>query len=809
VTSMDLTIVKVVFHGPSKFGRPGGVPYAILRCSGGLTAKGQMRSPVPGETYRFFGDMKPQKGWPDAFEFHSYEHLANRTTDGIAAYLAKAKIEGIGPVKAKALVNAFGIDTLDILRTAPQRAAEVDGISEATVEAIKVHFADGRMLDPAAMAKLTEMFADYRIPRKVIEKCVKAWGSDAPQVIADNPYLFLQFPRVGWKTADAFAIGRCSYPEDGLERHQAALCEALERLGQDGHTAATRAELLTAAERLLGGKLHDEALATSIDDGRIEVATDGLGTVYQLADLAHAEATVAERLKILQELGPRPIAHLASPEWADECGLGEDQYAAAVAVEHDPITIITGAPGTGKSYLIARLIMRLRELGHRSIRCMAPTGKAARRTLELLYHIGIEDIPSTTVHKALEVGPPALEEEGVPKDEAKFGRGSEGWVFKRHIANPLDERIIIVDETSMLDAKLAASLLLAVAPGTRVIFVGDSNQLPSVGPGSVLRDMIAAGIPTAVLSEIRRSDQAGTVVHACHAIINDRVPCHADKVDLPTDNWIHIELDDPAEIAAKIVEINLSLKTFDRVWGAQVISPQKAKLLFGCENLNTLLSKALNPSAYADTLLTDAETGETITVLERDPRVGDKVVRTRNEVVDELVELAPESVARPDLIWDGRRWAAKPCPVVNGDMGTVVDILPDAVLVRFRDPERLCRLPGGEPEIILAYAMTVHKMQGSGAPCVIAPVHPSFYFDEKTGRGLWCRENFYTLISRTEQLLITVGPWEAVPMACRRKTVNRRRTTLAARLKGLAAPEDDIGNVEPQPESELETEWVF
>jgi exodeoxyribonuclease V alpha subunit len=755
--------------------------------------------------------MKPQKGgYPDAFEFSSFEPLCDRSTGGIESYIRK-HILGIGVIKARAIVEAFGLETLDILRLDPFKVMTVSGLNEGHVEAIRVHFADTKSLDPIACAKLTEMFAGHRFPKKLVEHCVKAWGSSAPEVVRDNPYILIGFPRVGWKLVDALAIGELGYPEDGLTRHRAAIVESLSQLGNDGHTAATRSELMTGAEGLLGGRLHAEAFQKSIDDGNVVIATDGVGVAYQVAGLAHAEETIAERLKVLRGMGPSPIIHsMEFDSWEEGHNLGFDQLAAATLVVEEPISIITGPPGTGKSHLVSRLIKRFIERGFMSIRCCAPTGKAAKRMAELLMEVGITDIPCTTIHKALEVGPPEQDEEGVPKDDAKFGRGREGWSFKRHIANPLSERIIIVEEPSMLDAKLGASLLLAIAPGTRVIFVGDCNQLPSVGPGSVLRDMVEGGIPTATLTEIRRSDICGTVVHACHAIINDRIPCHADKVDLPQDNWIHIEVDDPYEIAAEIVKLNTSIKTFDRVWGVQVISPQKAKLAFGCDNLNSLLSKALNPENHSVNLLTDPWTGEMIEVSDDDFRIGDKVVRTKNASVDELIEL-PAIGGRSDLNWQERRWEARECPVVNGDMGTVIDILTDSrscAIVRFRDPERLCRLSLSESHIIPAYAMTVHKMQGSGSPCVIMPVHNAFYYDTKSGRGLWNRELLYTAISRTEQLLVTVGNWAAVETAVGRKTVNRRRTTLSARMQGLTIPQESSDGI-PQSIPDSDSGWSF
>jgi exodeoxyribonuclease V alpha subunit len=387
-------------------------------------------------------------------------------------------------------------------------------------------------------------------------------------------------------------------------------------------------------------------------------------------------------------------------------------------------------------------------------------------------------VPCTTIHKALSPTP-NTGAEGVPAKEAKFRRGREEFGFGRNESTPLEDQIIVIDECSMVDVKLMASFLRAVKPGTRLIIVGDPNQLPSVGAGSVLRDLLAAGVPHVELTQIRRSDGGGRVVRACHAIKDGRVPEPADEISLPTENWIHIELSDPNEIAAKITDIHRELKALgaDPMWDVQAISAQRGKLAFGCDALNGRLSSYLNcPSP----IRTDRDDDyERIGF-----RPGDKIVRTANGVADELRE--SDGFEAAEFYWRGEEWKASPCPVVNGDMGEVLDIVTEpkpGIVVRFRDPERLCRLPLGEHNLVQAYAMTVHKCQGSGFPFVVVPVHQAFYWDAKRGTGLFSRELLYTAISRAERLLVTVGQWSAVVAAVGRKTVHQRQTTLAARLK--------------------------
>jgi exodeoxyribonuclease V alpha subunit len=805
--SIDGVISRIVFHKPSKYSA-GGQPFCIARLANGLSVKGNMLRPVEGEAYRFWGEMKSQKGdFGQAFEFHSYEPIVDeRSADGVASYLA-AHVDGIGRAKAAKLVEHFGPGTLPILRAEPGRALEVAGITAEIVESIKAHFADSKTFDPVAYAKLLSLFSDIRLPKRVIEGLLKTYGSSAPEEVTRNPYILCQFPRVGWKTVDAFAISKAGYDPSGIERHEAAVLESLERFAADGHTAATEGELSTLASDLLGQRLDPAALDGLIRSAEVVETSDDHGHIYQIAALAMAEATIAAKLSSLAETG-KPLAFdLADPAWVMETGLGGDQAAAVRIVADNPVSIISGPPGTGKSYTLSRLLGRMVANGVSGIRVTAPTGKAAKRAAELLAQVpGCEDIPSTTVHRALAPQPneaPA----GIPTDDARFGRGREEFGFGRNEACPLDDQVVVVDETSMLDVRLLASLLNAIKPGTRLIFVGDHNQLPSVGPGSVLRDMMAAGVPTAVLEQIRRSDGGGTVVRACHAIKDGLIPDDADEINLPTQNWIHIEIADPHDIAAKIVELHSApARTFDRVWDRQVVTPQKQKLAFACDNLNRLLSAALNPQPLdgrGGSGSDDSEEGGP------DFRPGDKVVRVKNGIVDELVEWsdqddddAPGGKAIPDLIWDGRSWFAREIPVVNGDMGTVEGIVETRkgvfVIVRFRDPDRLCRLAYAESKIISAYAMTCHKAQGSGFPYVIVPVHHAFYWDAKREKGIFNREWIYTAISRAEKLLVTVGQWSAIEAAVGRKTVHKRRTTLERRLGEMwpAGRETEANEVE-------------
>lgn len=784
----DAKISQVIFHKPSKFS-PSGTPYLIAKTDDGRVVKGEHRKPEIGVTYRFWGSWKNDPRNGKSFDFSAYDEVVSKNPRSIALYLSK-NVDGLGIKRADAIVAHFADETLDILRKTPERISEVSSISKTTADKVVGWFRENAN-DPAAYAELLAIFDGFRVPKKLIENLVKDHRSGAPTFVRENPYRLLEYPRAGWDTVDKIARERLAIAIDSPDRIAAAIEESLARISLNGHTVASEGTLLTQAVSLLGIAIPKDEWqkfhASCVCEGY-----SATGNWYASRRLFNAEQSIANSIQILANA---IVPSLEIPETA-LAGLNAKQATALRMIAENPVSILVGGPGTGKTFTITRLLSCLdRESWHR-IRFCAPTGKAAKRGEELLCTTLGEDafmIACATIHKALEPQP-STESEGVPSDSAKQGRGRDEFTFGKSEDLPIDADLIVVDETSMLDSRIAASLLRAISPGTRIVFVGDPNQLPSVGPGSVLRDLLGSkSIPTVELDEPRRN--SGRIVQACHAIKRGEIPRPSTKIDFERgENWLHLECDEH-EIPEFISEFYGNVKKYDKVWDLQVICASRDKLPYGCAAMNALLSPLLNP------LRDPSEQSEELQ--RRGYVIGDKVVRTSNGKCNRLI---PRN-ATSDFDWStgkfeyenhehfgkwrGMDLAAAKDVVVNGDMGTVLDILdpvgkrPAQVIVKLRWPDRLVAFDLGEADLMQAYAMTVHKCQGSGFPIAIVPVSSRYYWDFKTQTGLASKELFYTAASRAEQLLVTVGPESVISDYVKRATIGTRQTLLPSFLNQM------------------------
>lgn len=811
-----------IFYKKSDFSATGAY-FLICRLDTGDVVKGEMTDPEWGGFYRFFGRWKTDSQNRRNFAFSRFERAVQDTPRGVQKFLTKS-LSGIGAKRAADIYAAFGVDTLRTLRERPEALLEIKGVTPIIVESIRAFFRDNPSIDAAAYAALADMFMGFRVSDRIINSLLDSHGSSAPDVVRKNPYKLIHYFGLGWDTVDRIAIERAGYHPGGIERRVAALHEALRRISDQGHTYAERADVEYGFFDLVRFTLDDEA----IDAAAATVCRwiDGDRERLALASIHAKEKFVAEAIR--RKLGDRP-APLLVDDLPDS--LTDEQRRAVAMMATEPISILTGSAGVGKTFTIANFIKSVMN-ADLTIRFAAPTGKAAKRGHELFSRIVTTDaITFSTIHKALEPEFSTAENELDP-DYAKAKRGLLSFRFARNAANPIDAEVLILDEESMVSIALMYDFFQAVASHTRIILVGDPYQLQSIEAGAFLRDLLdSAAVPSIELTQVQRN--CGAIVAACHSIKNGVAPTPCDTLDVKEGrNWLHLEIDEPDEIAAAISDIFDDIYNFDKFWDVQVISAQKEKLPFSCAAINRMLSRKLNPfprDEHSD---------------KQEYLPGDKIVHLKNEIVSKAIPLDADPCDDPDYaLFASRRsrgsrradldedgfaeTALRDDPdapdifsfndqsyhvlctyLVNGDMGQVVDFVKFKkgayVLVRYRNPDRLCLLPRDDANVAPAFAMTVHKCQGSGFPLVIAPVHHLFYWDQRAGTGLWSRELLYTIFSRAETILVTIGPRSAIDLAVGRPTLRFRRTLLAQFLhEGIASRHEDSETVAASPGTSL------
>lgn len=693
-----------------------------------LTIVGDMLEPTEGQEYVFCGRLCPNPRYGgQQLKLTGYRTVLPTTNAGIHRYLT-ATARWVGSAIANRLITRFGRDVLTIIKTDPARvAAEIPGLTLARAN----QMAESLRLNERyemALIEINQMLAGILGPATA-RKAVARWGADAAARIKRNPYDLMAMHGVGFVSADRVyqKLGR---PPTRRRRHATA-CDAAAAgvTASKGHTVIGGNELRAEAARLLNGPLRERAVELSVRGGLLR---DCGRDCYAPSAVAEDEECVASWFSAALS-SSRSLQAFPS---LDRSGLAADQMRAADLAEQAGVMIITGAPGTGKTYTVARIVQALHAAGL-NLALAAPTGKAAKQmTLALGEAAGMA---ATTIHRLLK---PEIDEDGA-------------FHFRHNQSNPLECEVLVLDEASMIDVRLMASLLNALPTTSRLIIVGDHYQLPSIGPGAVLRDLLAVKVPAVELTQIKRN--AGRIVLACHALKDGRVPARpALRLDLDAgENWRHLEADSPAdihEIVHRLLSVHLA--PYDRLWDVQIISPVNEIGELSCDRLNTLARDVLNPAAPVDGKLA--------------VRVGDKVVRCRNAEV-RGVRLAGESESDED----GEEEFRETVQIVNGDVGCVEEITDKEIQVRLRWPDRRVLVKRSEHELRTAYCMTCHKMQGSECPVVILPLHRSL-----SRIPLWTREWLYTAFSRAKRMLITVGDLDAIRPALPRRATMLRNTRL-------------------------------
>ena len=682
-----------------------------------VTLVGTMPALAEGMKVRAHGTWVEDPRYGRQWKVERYEELVPATREGLSAYLASGFIHGIGQKMATRIVDCFGEDALRVIREEPARLNEVQGLGAKRVASI-VDAVEARRGAQEALIFLYGLGLTPGLANKIY----KRYADDTVRVVRNNPYILAEEVHgIGFLKADQVAHGM-HIAKDHPSRIRAGCYHVLNEARGDGHCFVTRSVLASVASGLLG--VDEEHIAPAITslamDRRIIIdqwSEDPTEEAIYATALHEAEAGVAYHLA--QLLGPAPSAtnveaRVANAEATVGVALSDGQRAAVSTVMTQGSAIITGGPGTGKTTIIRTLLEAL-QLPTHHVALAAPTGRAAKRMSEAT---GRE---AKTIHRLLEFSP------------ADAG-------FQRNEEDPLEVRVVIIDEASMVDIPLMHALVRAIPSGARLVLVGDSDQLPPVGPGSPFKDLIRSKrFPVARLDTIFRQGRDSLIIHNAHQVNRGQAP-EVTPPKTPLQDFYFIEREQPQSIL-QTMEMVITTRiperfNLDPVRDVQVLAPMRAGLI-GVENLNLRLQELLNPE------------GQELTVGRAVFRTGDKVMQIRN---------------------DYERG------VFNGDMGIVqkVDRATRRVLVAI-DDRTVVYEKASLDDLVLAYAISVHKSQGSEYPAVVMPVSTQHF-------KMLQRNVVYTGITRGKSLVVLVGTSKAMGIAVRNSHVAFRNSQLNTRL---------------------------
>jgi len=688
-----------------------------------VTAVGTLAGAAVGELVRLRGYWRSHPEYGRQFEVRAFSVSLPATIEGIRKYLGSGLIKGIGPVNASRIVDAFGLATLDVIESDPGRLRQVPGVGPKRAELIRKGWEEQR-----SIKEIMIFLQGQGIGTGLAVRIFKCYGNQALEVVQHDPYRLAQDVHgIGFKTADkvAHALGM---PADSPQRIQAGLQHVLGTFCDEGHCFASQPQLIARAAELLEvpAPACQAQLAALIAREALIAENDA---VY-LPAFHQAEVSVARKLRLLQSAARDRLAQFRGIDWTrafawlqqqSALTLVQPQMDAVRMALSEKVSILTGGPGTGKSTIVGSLIALL-AAKQGSVLLAAPTGRAAKRLSETS---GLE---ARTIHRLLEYNPGATK------------------AFVRDRDNPLDADLIIVDEASMIDILLMNHLLRAVEAGSHLLLVGDVDQLPSVGPGNVLRDLIASEvIPVTRLTTIFRQAAGSAIVANAHRINRGEAPLTSREIH----DFYMFREPDPARAADLVIDLvarRIPGKFgLDRQEGIQVLSPMHRGAA-GVGELNRRLQERLNPPAPSKPEVAHGA---------RTFRLGDRVMQVRNN-------------------YDKK--------VFNGDLGRVAAVdLEDKTLAVDFDSERVEYEFLQLDELAHAYAASVHKAQGCEFPAVVIPLLNQHYL-------LLQRNLLYTGVTRARQLVVLVGSPKAVAMAVRNDRIAKRNTRLAQRMRE-AAPE--------------------
>ncbi len=727
MSKFEGTVEEIVFRNDQN-----GWTVASVRLdgSGRTSAVGVMPFLSAGEHAIFDGELVEHREYGEQIRVSGYETTRPETKSAVEKYLASGLIKGVGPATARLIVGRFGARALDILESEPERLTEIDGIGPKRARQIAEAFEEQN-----AMRGTLLFLQGYGLSPALSMKIVKTYGEAAEQGLRANPYRLVdEVDGVGFKTADAIAASLGFAKESEFRLCSGIRYVLSEAANGMGHMYLPEGELIAQAGRVLGASEETTARALKVLLTRRALVLEEVGderAVY-LPNLLDAERDTAKLLLALRDsILPAPqseeaiLAEIAEYERDEKVALCGEQRSAVLAAVTEGVAVVTGGPGTGKTTSINCIIRLMRRMGR--VELCAPTGRAAKRMSEAT------GCSARTLHRLLEYG-------------------GEGQGFARDEDNPLEADVVIVDEMSMVDVFLMRALLRALRPGTRLILVGDADQLPSVGAGNVLRDLIAADVVRVVrLTEIFRQAGQSMIVVNAHRINRGEYPTLRSR---ETDFFMERResVAQAAQSVVALVQTRLpNYMKLDSLRDIQVMAPMKRGDL-GVFALNRVLQQALNP-AHRDK--PELARGDVIF------RLGDKVMQVRNDY--DIEWTSPEK--------DGTG-------AFNGDIGFVVSVnrREMELTVEFDDGRRAVYDSSMLDELEPAYCMSVHKSQGSEFEAVVLPLFSG-------PPMLMTRNLLYTAVTRAKKLVVLVGRESCVRQMVDNNHILRRYSALTERLK--------------------------
>jgi exodeoxyribonuclease V alpha subunit len=683
------------------------------------TVVGTLPQVRAGEWIEAEGRWTVNRDYGQQFRAETLRTTAPVTAEGVEKYLASGLIKGIGPAFAQRLVSRFGTAVLDVIENTPKRLFEVEGIG------------------PIRHAKITAAWAEQKVVREIMVflhghgvstsrafRIYKTYGNEAIETVSHDPYrLARDISGIGFKTADQIAASLGIGKQSEL-RAQAGLEHVLQEVTNEGHCGCPREELIKATAKILEvpAAIVESALDEVLHQERVVERRNSDYALIYLASLDTAEQRLAASLfELSQGRHPCPAIKVDKAiEWVERkvgLELAFQQRDAIGLACQSKVMVITGGPGVGKTTVVNAIVQIMQAKKCRVV-LAAPTGRAAKRMAEAT---GVE---AKTIHRLLEYDPRVAG-------------------FKHDMNNPLEGDVFIIDEASMLDVVLAHQLVRAIPRHAALILIGDVDQLPSVGPGCVLRDIIESHVfPVCRLTQVFRQAAQSAIITNAHRINQGEMPLFPrGKVEQPSETDCYfVEAQDPEKALALTIHLACeaipSRFGFDRVNDIQILTPMQKSIL-GCRNLNLSLQKALNAN------------GPSIERYGWTFRAGDKVMQTVNNYDKDIF---------------------------NGDIGRIVrlDEIEQELVVRF-DGREISYDFNELDELMLSYAVTVHKSQGCEYPAIIIPIHTQHY-------ALLQRNLLYTAITRGRKLVVLVGARKAVAIAVNRVGSRRRMTLLKERL---------------------------